>query len=589
MTGEVPRTVASDRSAAPLVRLVRGYRARLATSAGLALVGGLAESVVLVALVQAAAALSAQRSGSFEAGPLHLDDISVSTVLVVALFATLLRLAVALAVAWVTARLTADVQRDMRVSLFEAYIDADWAAQSHDREGGLQQVIGVEIDRVTGAVLMLATGLAATCSLLMLMGAAFAVEPAAAIGLIVAMAGLFLVLRPLTNRVRRQATARSTGELSVAQSLNELVRTAEEIRVHGVGDEEKRRLASETGRVRDWAARLQFASLSLSSLYQGAALGLIVVALLVVNRLGASNLAATGAIVLILLRAFAYSQQVQQAYHQVGERLPSIVSVEDRLASYRSAATVAGDVDLRSVERVEFRAVSYSYRVGHAAINDVSFSVERGEVIGVVGPSGAGKSTLVQLLLRLRAPDRGTYLVNGRDAAQFRHGDWAELVSFLPQQPKLIAASAADNIRFLRDVTAERIESAARKAHLHDDILSWPQGYATMVGHRADALSGGQAQRLCLARALVTDPELLVLDEPTSALDAMSEHYVQLALGAFRDQSTIFIIAHRLSTLSICDRVLVLNDGRAEAMETRQLLADSGGFYQQALELSGLT
>jgi len=576
-------------SRAPLVRLVHGHRVRLASSAGLALLGGLAESVVLVAIVQAAVALSSDRPGSFEAGPVHLVRVSASTVLMVALLATLLRLAAALGVALVNARVTADVQQEMRVAMFEAYIDADWAAQSQDREGGLQQVIGVEIDRATGAVLTLATALAAACSLLMLVGAAFAVEPVAAVGLIFATVGLFLVLRPITGRLRSFAAARSNDELMMMQSLNELVRTAEEIRVHGVGESDKRRLASEAFRVREWVFRLQFASLSASSLYQGAALGLIVVALLVVNAVGASNLAGTGAIVLILLRAFAYSQQVQQAYHQLGERLPSVACIEDRLASYRSAGAVAGGVALRSVERVELRGVSYSYRAGHAAIDDVSFGVDRGEVVGVVGPSGAGKSTLVQLLLRLRAPDQGRYLVNGRDAAEFAARDWARLVSFLPQQPKLIAGTVAENIRFLRDVTDQRIVSAARKAHLHEEILTWRDGYETMVGQRADALSGGQAQRLCLARALVTDPELLVLDEPTSALDAMSEHHVQLALGALRDRTTIFIIAHRFSTLSICDRVLVLNDGRAEAMETRELLAGAGGFYQEALELSGLT
>jgi ABC-type multidrug transport system fused ATPase/permease subunit len=125
-------------------------------------------------------------------------------------------------------------------------------------------------------------------------------------------------------------------------------------------------------------------------------------------------------------------------------------------------------------------------------------------------------------------------------------------------------------------------------ANLHDEIISWPQGYETVVGQRANAISGGQAQRLCLARALVTDPALLVLDEPTSALDAISEHSVQQALGALRGRTTIFIIAHRLSTLSVCDRILVLNNGRVDGFGTRDQLADEGGFYQQALRLSGL-
>jgi ATP-binding cassette, subfamily B, bacterial len=572
----------------PLSRLLHGHRTRLIGLAVMALIGGLAESVVLVVIVEAAVALSAHTLGSFQAGPVQLVRVSVTTLLVVALVATVLRLGAALGVAWVGARLTADVQKEMRVAMFDAYIDADWASQSREREGGLQQMIGLEIDRSAGAVLMLATGLAAACSLLVLTGAALMVNPPGAIGLIAAVGGLFVLLRPLSSRIRRHASARSTEELGVAESLNELVRTSEEIRVHGVSDEEKRRLALETTRVSDWVARIQFSSLSVSNLYQGAALGLVVTALFVVNGLGAANVAGAGAIVLILLRAFAYSQQVQQAHQQVGERSASVVSVDERLASYRASAAQPGSLPLASVEALEFRNVSYWYRPGRAAISDVSFSVARGEVIGVVGPSGAGKSTLVQLLLRLRAPGQGSYLVNGRDAVDYTNRDWARNVSFLPQQPKLIAGTVAENIRFFRDVTFDQIESAARMANLNADIMAWPQGYATVVGQRADALSGGQAQRLCLARALVTAPAMLVLDEPTSALDAISEHAVQEALGAVRGQTTIFIVAHRLSTLSICDRILVLNDGRLEAIDTRECLANEGGFYQEALRLSGL-
>lgn len=572
-----------------LSRLLVGRRLRFIGLSGLALAGGLAESVVLVVIVQAAVALSGQRPGSFTVGPVQLENVSVSILLLIAFAATLGRLASGLAVAWVGARLTADVQRQLRIDMLNAYIDAEWPAQSREREGGLQQMIGVEIDRATGAALTMATGIAALCSLLMLIFVALLVNLVGAMVLVLFVGGLFLLLRPLTRRTRRQATVRSTEELGVAHSLNELVRTAEEIRVHGVGGQEKRRLASETAHVAGWAARLNFTSLSISHLYQAAALGLIVTSLFVVNQIGAASVAGSGAIVLILLRAFAYSQQLQQAYHQVGERLASVTAVEDRLNAYRASAAHAGAVPLGTIEVLEFRGVSYSYRADREAIKNVTFTVPRGEVIGVVGPSGAGKSTVVQLLLRLRNPGRGQYLVNGQEASEYADGDWTRLVSYLPQQPKLIDGTVTENIRFFRDVGREDIEAAARMANVHDEVVTWSQGYDTVIGQRSDAISGGQAQRLCLARALVTRPALLVLDEPTSALDAMSEYQVQKALGELREKTTIFIIAHRLSTLSICDRILVLNDGHVEGLATRAHLAGETGFYREALRMSGLT
>jgi len=434
----------------------------------------------------------------------------------------------------------------------------------------------------------IAMGCAAACSLLMLIVVALLVNPVGASALVAVVSGLFFVLRPLTRRARRQATARSSGESGVAASVDELVRTAEEIRVHGVGEAEKARLFQDSTNVAGWVTRLTFTSLSVSHFYQGAALGLIVCALFVVNQLGAGGAASAGAIILILLRAFAYSQQLQQSYHQASERATSVAAVDEKLVLYRNNAKRVGEDPLTQIQTLAFQDVSYSYRDDRQALSHVTFSVAGRQVVGVVGPSGAGKSTLVQLLLRLRSPDSGEYLINGKAASCYDDGDWTRLVTYLPQRPQLVTGSVYENIRFLRDVGIEAVQEAARQAHLHEEIMTWPAGYDTVIGPSAGALSGGQAQRLCLARALITKPQLLVLDEPTSALDAQSEYHVQKALEELRDETTMFIIAHRLSTLTICDRLLVLKDGRVEGFDTREALARSGGFYHDALRMSGL-
>jgi len=223
------------------------------------------------------------------------------------------------------------------------------------------------------------------------------------------------------------------------------------------------------------------------------------------------------------------------------------------------------------------------------ALADVSFSIGRGEAIGIVGPSGAGKSTLMQLLLRLRVPSSGRYLVNARPASEFRTSMWYRTVAFLPQEPRLIDGTIAENIRFLRDdVDDEAIYRAARLAQIHDEILAWPRGYETPVGPRGHAVSGGQRQRICLARALATRPSVLVLDEPTSALDVHSELLIQRALDATRGETTLLIVAHRLSTLNICDRIIVLEGGRLEAFAAAKDLMRISAYFTQAVELSRL-
>ena len=195
---------------------------------------------------------------------------------------------------------------------------------------------------------------------------------------------------------------------------------------------------------------------------------------------------------------------------------------------------------------------------GQPVLSDISFEVDRGEAVGVVGPSGAGKLTLVQILLQLRTPETGRYLVNGVPAEQFARDDWHRRVAYVPQEPRLIHASVADNIRYFRSLDDEAVERTGRLARIHDDVLRWSNGYDTIVGPRADAVSGGQQQRICLARALAAQPEVIVLDEPTSSLDPRSEVLIQESLIALKSEVTLFIVAHRMSTLEVCDRVMVI-------------------------------
>jgi ABC-type multidrug transport system fused ATPase/permease subunit len=221
------------------------------------------------------------------------------------------------------------------------------------------------------------------------------------------------------------------------------------------------------------------------------------------------------------------------------------------------------------------------------ALHDVSFQVADRESIGVVGPSGAGKSTLVQVLLGLREPDSGSYLVHEEPANSYSLEEWTRAFSYVPQEPRMLQGTVADNIRFFRSLDDADVERAARLAYIHDDITAWPNGYQTPVAQRA--LSGGERQRLCLARALAGNPSVLVLDEPTSALDPRSESLVQETLAELNDRLTLFIIAHRFSTLRHCDRTIVLKDGRLEAFGPPDELIQSNDFYRKALSLSDPT
>jgi ATP-binding cassette, subfamily B, bacterial len=257
---------------------------------------------------------------------------------------------------------------------------------------------------------------------------------------------------------------------------------------------------------------------------------------------------------------------------------------------YRDAAEPADGKRLDTIGHIEFDEVWFEYRPDQPVLHGVSFTVERGEVIGIIGPSGSGKSTLAQLLLRLRRPSEGEIRVDGESVGALSLDDWYRLVTFVPQEARLVPGSVADNIRFFReDVTDADIERAAKLAHLHDDVTSWPRGYDTPAGERSGGeLSGGQRQRLCIARSLVGEPDVIVLDEPTSALDPKSESLLRETMAGLAGRTTLFVIAHRLSTLDICDRIMVLQDGVVRAFDTPERLEQHSDFYAEALGLSGL-
>jgi ABC-type multidrug transport system fused ATPase/permease subunit len=318
------------------------------------------------------------------------------------------------------------------------------------------------------------------------------------------------------------------------------------------------------------------------------ALALVVGAVGVVYAAGVSRLAALGGIVLIMVRSLSYAQQLQTGYQALYASAPffeALLDEDERLA--RAAASRRGRA-VEHISELRFDQVWYSYQPGKPVLRDVSFVIAPRELIGIVGPSGSGKSTLVQLLLRLRDPECGRVLADGLDISEIASQSWYRLVSFVPQDVRMIAGSVADNIRFYRDIDDGVVEHAAKLANLHDEIMAMPDHYATQVGERGGRLSGGQRQRLSIARALAEQPDLLVLDEPTSSLDVRSDALIRQSLKEVAQHATVVVIAHRLSTLDICDRIMVVHEGIMQGFDTPARLEATDPFYRDALQLSGL-
>jgi ABC-type multidrug transport system fused ATPase/permease subunit len=559
---------------------------RIGILAFCAVAAGACEAAILSLLVYIGVVLSGGVE-HVDVGPISLR---VPSMLLLAFVLAVVRLGLQWIEAYLPARMSSDVEVSLRNQAFGAFVDAEWDAQSKEREGQLPTVLNNEVTLAATAMQQVSLFLSAFLSFLALIVMALIINAVAAATIVVVCTVLFFALRPLSRLTRALSGQRLESFRKFSVFVTESVRLAEEMQVFGASPELKRRAAVVTEEVERPHFQTRFYAQLMPSLYRNVALILVIVGLSAVYAVGGNALSSVGAVVLILIRSLTYSQSCQAVLHRLHEVAPYMERVTQIVEDYEARRRVTGERPLEPIRMLRFQDVTYGYDPARPVVRDLTFEATPGEVIGIVGRSGAGKSTFVQLLLRLRDPQAGHVLVNGHDALDYDLRTWQARFAYVPQESQVVEDTVAENIRFFRpDVTDEVVIEAAKRAHLHDEIMAMPQGYDTPISQRADALSGGQRQRLSLARALVRDPDVLVLDEPTSALDVKSETSVMQTLEELRGRVTLFIVAHRMSTLEICDRIMVLSDGRLQSFGAPAELKASDAYYREALALSGLS
>ena len=544
----------------------------------LSVLNGLLEAAVILFLVGAVAESVGEQ---WTRPPMSWLPGSSRTLVLLAVVAALLVLAVDLINQWRAARVHARVVAGFGTSLVGAFSAATYERQQLSGRAQMQQMVGSLAFDVAQTADVLTAFISSISVITVLLTVSAIVNPVATVVVIGLMIIAQFVIAPIGTWTRQRGQVAIMSLLHLGDRLTDYTENSREFRIAGTDAVMAAVIAEETIDAGHKIRKSRFMTALGSAVWFDVGLLILVCGFAVLRATSGDLITGTGAAALIMVRVLSLGRGLQfcrQQFHTLEPKVNIATGLLDDLLLHRQPS---GSIELPMVTSVAARTVSYSYDTGDRVLTGLSLEIERGEVVGLVGPSGAGKSTLAQLLVGLRSPTGGEILVDGVPMGDLEPAARARAISYVPQDPRMIEASVAGNIRFLRsDVNDETMRAAAKAAHIHEEIMALPDGYETLMGARGVGLSGGQVQRIALARALAGSPQVLVLDEPTSALDAVSERGLQQTIAGLAGSMTMVIVAHRLSTLDSCSRIVVIENGQITADGTSTDLRARPGFFR---------
>jgi len=496
---------------------------------------------------------------------------------------------VSLWLSYIQIGIATEYERRTRSTLFKKVLSASWPYLLREKLGNLETALMIDAPASMSLLLKMSGSITVATSLLMYLVVAFSISAPITLTTLGLGIIVFISLRPFTNRVHALSRERVAIFRDTAHHVTEHVGGLKTVKALGVESSAVERGSLLFNDIKKLSTRIQiFQQISSQAM---APIGIMYIAaiLSLAFKTPFISLAALPTILYLIYRIFTYIQQLQMNLQYMSELVPHL----ERVINYENNAQewkegTAGSLPFSFKEALSFDHVSFSYQKERLVLRDVSFSIRKGSMVGIVGPSGAGKTTCVDMMLRLLEPTLGAITldrVNIRDVAL---PEWRRKVGYVSQDFFLIQDTISNNIRFYDEsISDEDVWEAARLAHIDAFIRKCPNGLETMVGERGIMLSAGERQRITIARALARKPELLILDEATSALDNESEAHIKRVIEELKGHITIIAIAHRLSTIMDSDTLVVLQDGRVvETGSPKKLLGDTDSYFYKVYSIS---
>lgn len=408
-----------------------------------------------------------------------------------------------------------------------------------------------------------------------------------ALATIVISSAHMLITRLLSDRIKTRMTEQNESIGMIGSTLQEMFLTIRIIKSFVAEKFEKQRFGMDVQNVRHKTMRYVFSKHIEEPLrLMTDAVAIAVLIMMAFYALSQGRLTVSGFALFLVMGRQVIAPISMMATHVLA--VSGMLGCAARVIEIFEVRNVLPDGDKKAGslnDKISLSNVSFAYEKNRMVLENVNLDIKRGELVAIVGPSGAGKSTLSDIILRLYDPLSGQVAWDGKDLREFTQESYRKNFGVVPQEALLLNTSVRENITYGRKADEDRIANAIKIANADDFIKALPKGLDTLVGDRGIRLSGGQRQRIAIARAIYDQPSVLIMDEATSSLDSESERAVQTAIDRVIHQMTAIVIAHRLSTILNADKIVVIKDGRIEAMGPHARLLEKSVTYKHLFEL----
>lgn len=462
-------------------------------------------------------------------------------------------------------RISSRYDRDTSSLLFKETLESDWVFLINQKVGYLDRIISGDVGASANILRAISELMLRTASLITYAFIAFKISPSITLLSLMGGAVILLVLKPVFFKARKLATHVNITNKKLSHLINESLIGIKTLKAFAVEPSVAKKGSLYFDELRKARVKASLISSLQGVLFEPVSLLFISIIFVYSFKSPDFNIASFAVIIYLIQKMYTFIQGIQGKLDSINSSftyLDTMLHYKKSVEQYKERTF--GTQPFKFEKTINIHGIGFAYpNIKLNTLSDITFTIQKGEMIGIIGPSGAGKTTLVDILLQLLKPQKGVIEIDNINVASISLADWRKNIGYVSQDVFLLNDTIENNIRFYDEaISRENIANASKMANIYDFIQELPNKFETQVGERGIKLSGGQRQRVALARVLAKKSSILILDEATSSIDNESEALIQKAINDLKGKVTVLVIAHRLSTVMNSDRIIVIDNGQ---------------------------